>query len=79
MISAHHEQVFAYTRNLGDITALILLNFTEGEVDFSLKSLDVPEGFKFVLGNYPSEDSLNLTSGNVFLKGYEGKVYIKSI
>jgi oligo-1,6-glucosidase len=75
MISFENEQVFAYTRTLGNTTALVLLNFKETEVTYPLDEVERFAGFKFVLGNYPSDDQ-ELPSGSIVLKGYEGKVYI---
>ena len=73
-ISFEDQQVFAYTRTLGNTTAVVLLNFKETVVTFPLGEVKHSDGFKFVLGNYPSDKQL--PSGSVVLKGYEGKVYI---
>jgi oligo-1,6-glucosidase len=74
IISFDDQQVFAYTRTLGNTTALVLLNFKETEITFPLDEVKRFDGFKFVLGNHPSEKEL--PSDSVILKGYEGKVYI---
>ena len=74
MISYENEQVFAYTRTLGNTTALVLLNFKETEIKFLLDEVKDFHGFKFMLGNYPSEEEL--PRAGVVLKGYEGKVYV---
>src|ERR1700683_5597291 len=74
IISFENDQVFAYIRTLGNATALVLLNFKETEVVFPLDEVKDFNGFKLVLGNYPSEKEL--PSGSAVLKGYEGKVYI---
>jgi len=74
IISPENKQVFAYTRTLGNTVALVLLNFKETEITFSLDEVRQIGGFKFILGNYPSDE--DLPSGNVVLNGYEGKVYI---
>jgi len=74
IISFENDQVFAYIRTLGNATALVLLNFKETEVVFPLDEVKDFNGFKLVLGNYPSEKEL--PSGSAGLKGYEGKVYI---
>ncbi|KIM81904.1 glycoside hydrolase family 13 protein [Piloderma croceum F 1598] len=76
IISFEDQQVFAYTRSLGNTTALVLLNFKETAITFPLDEVKRFDGFKFVLGNHPSEKEL--PSNSVVLKGYEGKVYIKS-
>lgn len=67
--------MFAYTRTLGETTALVLLNFTERVVDFPLKEVRNVEGFKMLLGNYI--ESAALTPGTVALRGYEGRIYIR--
>jgi len=74
IISFEDRQVFAYTRTLANTTALVLLNFRETEITFPLDEVQHFDGFKFVLGNYPSEKVL--PSDSIILKGYEGKVYI---
>ena len=74
IISFEDQQVFAYTRTLRNTTALVLLNFKETKTTFPLNEVERFDGFKFVLGNYPSEKEL--PSDNVVLKGYEGKLYI---
>ncbi|KAF5376935.1 hypothetical protein D9615_007297 [Tricholomella constricta] len=83
-ISLNHEHVFAYTRSLGNTTALVLLNFTEGEVPFSLGSESGQESwraFKLVLGNYdrePQDVDDPLVDSAVLLKGYEGRLFLRS-
>jgi alpha-glucosidase len=75
IILPENEQVFAYTRTLGNTTALVMLNFKETEVTFSLDEVKQTRGYKYILGNYPSDE--DLPSGNVVvLRGYEGKVYV---
>ena len=74
IISSEDRQVFAYTRTLGNITALVLLNFKKTETTFPLDEVKHLHGFKFLLGNYPSDKEL--LSDSVNLRGYEGKVYI---
>ncbi|KAJ6548649.1 glycoside hydrolase family 13 protein [Mycena capillaripes] len=72
-LSPENEEVFAYTRSYKDWRALILLNFTNRKVSFAL-----PDGnwskHRLVFGNYAgAPDGL---TGEVELKGYEGRVYI---
>jgi len=76
IISPEHKQVFAYTRTLGNTVALVLLNFKETKITFSLDEVRQIGGFKFILGNYPSDEEL--PSESVVLNGYEGRVYISS-
>lgn len=84
-----HEQIFAYTRTLGDATALVLLNFAETEVSFALDpALEDLEGFRLLLGNYEDDEALNdglvVITGETgesicewAMRGYEGRVYLR--
>ena len=76
-ISIGDEQVFAYTRSLGNSTALVILNFTAKETEFLV---DDNQGFRFVLGNYyPPTSQPPIISGNAIpLHGFEGRLYIRS-
>ncbi|KAF8055619.1 glycoside hydrolase family 13 protein [Lyophyllum atratum] len=77
-ISQDQEQVFAYTRTLGNTTALVLLNFKEAEVPFSLGSERDWSAFKLVLGNYHQElEEVEAIADSVVLKGYEARIYIQ--
>ena len=66
-----HEQLFAYTRSLGDITALVLMNF--GTSDVSLEGL-VPHiaGLQLVLANYADASD----HPPKVLRGYEGYIFV---
>jgi len=68
------EQVFAYTRSLGDSIALVLLNFTLSEVSFSLPGTKDYTKFTLSFGNYEVEEE-RLSTQPVALRGYEGRVY----
>ncbi|KAG1798661.1 glycoside hydrolase family 13 protein [Suillus plorans] len=71
-----HEQVFAYTRNYGSTSALVLLNFKEGKVDVDLgEVVGGVAGYTFVLGNYENE-AIGLEE-KVTLRDYEGRVYVR--
>ncbi|KAG5651663.1 hypothetical protein H0H81_007886 [Sphagnurus paluster] len=83
-----HEQVFAYTRSLGDTTALVLLNFTEAEVPFSLGGGNTypTRASQLVLGNYHyPRESVGVDIGvdadvevdSMVLRGYEARVYLR--
>ncbi|KAG2367105.1 glycoside hydrolase family 13 protein [Suillus spraguei] len=76
MLLEAHEQVFAYTRNCGSTSALVLLNFKEGRAEVDLgEVIGGVAGYAFVLGNYENE-AIGL-EGIVTLKGYEGRVYVR--
>ncbi|KAF8883819.1 glycoside hydrolase family 13 protein [Infundibulicybe gibba] len=73
-ISAGHKQVFAYTRSLGTATALVLLNFKEGETSISFETQRDWSKFRFVFGNY-NEPEGGLQS-EARLRGFECQLYI---
>ncbi|KAH7920510.1 glycoside hydrolase family 13 protein [Leucogyrophana mollusca] len=75
MLLPSNEQVFSYTRTLGDSSALVVLNFRETETSVSVLEDAAVKGFRFVLGNYAGVEK-GLTS-TVTLRGYEGRIYIK--
>ncbi|KZP22101.1 glycoside hydrolase family 13 protein [Athelia psychrophila] len=75
IVAFEHEDVFAYTRTLGETTALVLLNFKEKVVKFPLEEVGSIDGFKLVLGNYTAVAAL--TQGDVTLREYEGRVYVR--
>ncbi|RDB27402.1 Alpha-glucosidase [Hypsizygus marmoreus] len=74
-----HGQVFASTRSLGNATALVLLNFKETDIQYTLGSQQDWRGFGFALGNYHhySAAVLDIAGGTVSLKGFEGRLYIR--
>jgi alpha-glucosidase len=75
------EQIFAYTRSLGNTTALVILNFKAEEIQFSLDDEQDWKAFTFVLGNYYHgvTSGMPTMSGNdIQLRGYEGRLYIRS-
>jgi len=77
MLLEAHEQVFAYTRNYGPVSALVLLNFNDGEVEVDLGEVSGGvAGYKSVLSNY--DDNGNELEGSVTLRGYEGRVYLRA-
>lgn len=82
-ISNGNEQVFAYTRTLDTTTALVLLNFNETDVSFTLETDKDWSGFTLMLGNYDRDGALQadvtLKSGSILLKGWEGRLYVRSL
>ncbi|KAJ7669661.1 glycoside hydrolase family 13 protein [Mycena rosella] len=69
LLAPQDEAVFAYIRAHGSRRALVVLNFTSGNVSFVLP--DHPG--QVVFGNYPEVGG---AGGEVALKAYEGRVYI---
>jgi len=80
-LSTGDEQIFAYTRSLGNTTAFVILNFKAEEIQFSLDDKQDWEAFTFVLGNYYHDvvSGIPTISGSeIHLQGFEGRVYIRS-
>jgi len=64
---------------LGDVRALIFLNFKEMSVSFDIRDVEDLDAYALVLSNY---DGMNLEDGklqgaDIVLRGYEGRVYLK--
>lgn len=76
-ISIGHEQIFAYTRALGNATALVILNFKGEERAFELDPEQDWRGLELVLGNYPDTTGSDELGSRVMLRGYEGRLYIR--
>lgn len=91
MIDEQNEKVFAFWRRLDwekAVTALVLLNFTSGEVDFKIPlpkavGKQILESAKLVLTNYPEREISSVVlvedeqgQASLTLEGYEGRVYI---
>ncbi|TFK66304.1 glycoside hydrolase family 13 protein [Pluteus cervinus] len=78
-ISTDHDQVFAYLRNLQNQSALVVLNFKEKEVEYSLDPARNWSGFVFAFGNYKEvdDDGIRELGGAVKLKSFEGRVYLR--
>ncbi|KDR70826.1 hypothetical protein GALMADRAFT_127384 [Galerina marginata CBS 339.88] len=77
-ISLDHSSVMAYVRALRTAKVLVLLNIKEEEVDFVLPERRHGEGLTLVLGNYDVQESILSTTKSVHLRGYEGRLYIRS-
>ncbi|KAG2338836.1 glycoside hydrolase family 13 protein [Suillus weaverae] len=76
MLLEAHEQVFAYTRNYGSTSALVLLNFKQGKAEVDVReAIGGVAGYAFVLGNYENE-GIGLEE-KVTLRDYEGRVYVR--
>ena len=68
-----HEQIYAFTRELGDERWLVLLNFSADTPVFALPTVIEYAGTELIIGNYavdPAEDIRLLT-----LRPYEARVY----
>jgi len=71
-IDPTHEQVFGYTRTLGDVTVLVLINMTGDAVDYALPSgLALAETLLTNVGG----DALPAGSTTVPLAGWQATIY----
>jgi len=69
LLAPENEQLYAYTRTLDEIKALVLLNFSTGTVDYEL-----PKGFKgdnILINNM---DSLSMKGLRVQLQPYQAVI-----
>lgn len=64
---------------LGDVRALILLNFKETSVSFNIQDVEDLDAYTLVLSNYDDMNPGNgkLQGADIVLRGYEGRVYLK--
>ncbi|THG96036.1 hypothetical protein EW026_g5712 [Hermanssonia centrifuga] len=72
---AHHEQLFAYSRTLDNMKAIVVMNFSTGEINFDSQELGLC-GARLALNNYEVED--RPFKDNI-LRGYEGRIYIAGV
>lgn len=78
LLLPEHEQLFAYSRTLDGVSALVLLNFGTAEVSVALGDLPRISGAGLVLANYASRVvGESLVEDEVVLRGYEALVYIQ--
>lgn len=76
MLLEAHQQVFVYTRDYESVSALVLLNFKDGEVEVDLGEIGGGvAGYAFVLGNY--EKNVDILEEKITLRDYEGRVYVR--
>ncbi|MGN7355940.1 glycoside hydrolase family 13 protein [Paenibacillus sp. SAF-054] len=70
LIMRDHEQIYAYTRTLGEDKWLIVLNFTGQKIELQLPKSISLEGGSIVIANYPEA---GMDDGQ--LRPYEARVY----
>ena len=81
---AHHETVFAFSRNLGDASAVVLLNYSDKEatVNFEHRTASESPEPTLLLSNYDGAGaeaqliSMQHRSFSAHLRGYEGRIYL---
>ncbi|KAF8579715.1 glycoside hydrolase family 13 protein [Ramaria rubella] len=76
LISEENECIFAYTRTMEDVTALVILNFTEKAVKYTDAIPRRNKLARLVLGNVSRGiHQINLSDFVLTLEPYEGRVY----
>ncbi|WP_163538744.1 alpha-glucosidase [Gracilibacillus sp. YIM 98692] len=74
LIDEENEQIYAYTRTLGDKTLVVICNFTENKTEFELPTNINYHSNHLLISNYNREDSKDISS--IELKPYEALVYL---
>ena len=69
LLLAEDEQIFAYTRNLGNESLLVIANFTGAEVSYDDKDISLYENGKCLISNYDSKAKPGR------LRPYEARIY----
>jgi oligo-1,6-glucosidase len=77
MLLPDDEQVYAFTRRLGDVELLVLGNFSGDPAVVDLPDADVWAAAELLLGNYPAESTPAAASFG--LRQWETRVYRRSI
>ena len=68
-ISVGDEKIFAFVRRLGSAKALVVLNFSDAEVEFHPGEWS-EGGYQIVLSNYHDDETA------VRMRRFEGRVYV---
>lgn len=69
-----HEQVYCYTRKSADETYLILMNFSENEIDYRLPIDVAGEGLHLLLSNYGTGAHDPITA-SILMKPFESGIF----
>ena len=67
------EQIYAYTRTLGEETLLVICSFTAGSPLFTLPSGIEYSSPELLISNYPIEEGASINSFE--MKPFEARVY----
>ncbi|THH10431.1 hypothetical protein EW145_g1337 [Phellinidium pouzarii] len=86
LIDDQNEEVFAFKRSLEDRSALVILNFTDRDVEFKLplagNGLESPSGQVYILllSNYVGMHAGTEAEwgSSLRLRGYEGRIYVSA-
>lgn len=74
LILEDDEQIYAYTRTLGDETLLVITNFSSKTPQFQLPSDITYDTKHLLISNYQVDENEEISA--VFLKPYEARVYL---
>ncbi|RXT15359.1 alpha-glucosidase [Ammoniphilus sp. CFH 90114] len=69
----HHEQLYAYTRTLGEEQWMVLLNFSNKEIHVDMTEFISTKTLELMIANYEQTSSIDY--GNLIMKPYESRVY----
>jgi oligo-1,6-glucosidase len=69
----HHEEIYAFTRTLGQEHILVILNFTQNTPVFELPSIIPDSGLELLIANQPVERPNEIQKFS--LRPYEARVY----
>lgn len=73
LILADHEQIYAYTRTLGNERLLVLINFSEREASYELEESEFPGQGTRLIGNYETAEEPALRG---VLRPYEAQAIL---
>ncbi|WP_410512011.1 alpha-glucosidase [Paenibacillus sp. BR2-3] len=75
IVMKEHEQIYAYTRVLGEENWLVMLNFSDQDAQFTLPEAlgQHSEGNELIISNY--SDVIQTSMNEVQLRPYEARVY----
>ncbi|KIJ36604.1 glycoside hydrolase family 13 protein [Sphaerobolus stellatus SS14] len=81
LLSPEDETIFGYTRNLDNLTALVIMNFSKEKTTYSDAIVGMKGTAKFLHGNVTTGavPSILLEQFEVTLEGWEGRIYIKDV
>lgn len=74
LILENHDQIYAYTRTLGDETLLVITNFSSERPEFNIPQNIHYETKNLLISNYEVDENEGISS--IFLKPYEARVYL---
>ncbi|KAL7415802.1 glycoside hydrolase family 13 protein [Mrakia frigida] len=77
LLSPSDETIFAYTRQLEDQVALVVMNFSAEPTTYTIPTeVEGLEGARLLVGNAEGEGKIGEGSREVALKAWEGRIYL---